>query len=146
MTKGGPPDPIAILKTARTVAVIGASSRIHRPSHHAVEMLVQDGYSVIPVNPRYEKVHGIRCYPDFDEVPDSIEVDIVNVFRRPEAVPGLLGQVAERAHRTGRTATVWAQLGVSSPPASERAAELSLPYIEEQCIMVELERLAGRKR
>lgn len=140
-----PPDPIHTLEAARTVAVIGASIRIHRPSHHAVELLLEDGYTVIPVNPKYSTVLDQPCYPDLDDVPNEVVLDIVNVFRRPDAVVDLLNQVADRASRTGRSPVVWTQLGVSTPEARGKAEALDLPYIEERCIMVELERLAGRR-
>jgi predicted CoA-binding protein len=100
----------------------------------------------MPVNPRYDLVLDLKCYPDLASLPHDKEVDIVNVFRRPEAVPTLLDEVAAFVRRTGSTPVVWAQLGVSSSEAREKAGELNIPYIEERCIMVELERLAGRNR
>ena len=94
-----------ILRSARTIAVVGLSSKRFRPSYGVAEYLKDAGYRIIPVNPAEESVLGEKCYPDLDSVPEP--VDIVDIFRRSEFVP----EIVEAAIRKGAKA-VWMQEGV----------------------------------
>lgn len=127
----------AILEEARTVAVVGASARPARPSHGVTRYLVErTRYEVFPVNPNYEEVAGRPCVPalaDLGEPPD-----IVDVFRRSEAVP----EVVEAAIEVGAS-VVWLQLGIHHPEAVERARRAGLEVVENRCLRVEHGRLFG---
>lgn len=105
-------------------------------------MLVDAGYTVIPVNPKYKEVNGLPCYEDFSDVPLDIEIDIVNVFRNSAESVGAVHSVVERAAKTGRKPVIWTQLGVSSREAELAAAEAEFEYVRNVCIMVELERMS----
>ena len=130
------PNIVSTLQSASTIAVIGASARVHRPSYQAVKMLTDAGYTVLPVNPKYDSVLDKPCFPDLSIIPETVRIDIVNVFRRPDAVVALFEAVAHRTERTGESITVWTQLGVSSEESRRIAEDLGLPHIENRCIMV----------
>jgi len=122
--------PKEILEQARTVAVVGCSDKPWRDSHRIALFLQQQGYKVYPVNPRLETVFGERCYPSVASLPER--VDIVDVFRRPEAVP----EVVEDAIAAGAGA-VWLQLGITNAEAETRAEEAGLDVVANRCIAVE---------
>jgi predicted CoA-binding protein len=127
-----------LLRTARTIAVVGLSSKKWRASHGVSEYMQSQGYRIIPVNPEETEVFGERAYPDLESVPDK--VDIVNVFRRSEFVPAIV----ESAIRIGARA-VWLQEGVYHAAAAARASEAGLTVIMDRCILKEHRKLiAGR--
>lgn len=124
-------DPISeILKTSRTIAVVGLSSRRHRPSYGVAEYLQSAGYRIVPVNPGETEVLGERCYARLEEV--SERVDIVNIFRRSEMVP----EIVESAIPIGARA-VWMQEGVIHHEAAERARRAGLVAVMNTCILKE---------
>jgi len=126
-------DPIrSLLTSARTVAVVGCSVDPQRDSHRVAAYLQRAGYRVIPVNPGLDELLGERCYPDLASIPEEIEIDIVDVFRRPEHVP----PVAEQAIARGAWA-LWLQLGITHPDAERRAAEAGLQVVSDRCLKVE---------
>ena len=131
------PDLRDALQTARTVAVVGCSPRGFQTSHNIARYLQGAGYRVVPVNPHHEEILGERAYPDLVSIPDEVEVDIVNVFRRSEHTAGVVRDAAARAQRTGRAPLVWTQLGVHSAEAQAEAEAAGLPYVAERCIMVD---------
>lgn len=118
---------VRLLKRARTVAVIGASPRSDRHSHVVVSYLKDAGYDVIPIRPDRKTVAGLPTYASLDDVPGA--VDIVVIFRRPEAVPEHIEEAARR-----KTEAVWLQPGTASNPAIRRAEELDLVLIRDRCI------------
>jgi predicted CoA-binding protein len=124
----------ALLKQARTIAVVGLSSSPFRPSHGVSRYMQSQGYRIIPVNPYETEVLGERAYADLDSVPEA--VDIVNIFRRPDQVM----PVVEAAIRKGARA-VWMQEGVINEAAAERARAAGLEVIMDRCILKEHRRL-----
>jgi len=124
-------DPITeLLKTSRTIAVVGLSSNRSRPSYGVAEYLQSVGYRIIPVNPNESEVLGEKSYPGLEAIPEKVE--IVDIFRRPEAVP----EVVESAIRIGAKA-VWMQEGVTHPEAAERARQAGLAVVMDRCIFRE---------
>jgi len=124
-------DPVSeLLKTSRTIAVVGLSSRRYRPSYGVAEYLQSVGYRVIPVNPAEIEVLGEKCYPRLEDIPDN--VDIVDVFRRSEFVP----EIVESAIRI-RARGVWMQEGVMHPEAAEQARRAGLVVVMNACILKE---------
>jgi uncharacterized protein len=123
-----------ILRSAKTIAVVGLSGKRFRPSYGVAEYLKDAGYRIIPVNPTETSVLGEKCYPDLDSVPEP--VDIVDIFRRSEFVPELV----EAAIRKGAKA-VWMQEGVVHEAAARRAAEAGLAVVMDRCILKEHRRL-----
>jgi hypothetical protein len=127
----GSGDSIAqILRTSKTIAVVGLSGRPERPSFGVSEYMQSAGYRIIPVNPGETEVLGEKCYPRLEDIPE--EVDIVNIFRRSEFVP----EIVESAIRIGARA-VWMQEGVMHPAAAERARQAGLFVVMNSCILKE---------
>lgn len=124
-----------LLKTARTIAVVGLSSKPWRPSYGVSEYMQKAGYRIIPVNPREREVLGEKAYPTLESVPER--VDIVNVFRRAEFV----AEIVEAAVKIGARA-VWLQEGIVHEPAAERARQAGLVVVQDRCILKEHRRLA----
>ena len=123
-----------LLRTARTIAVVGLSSKEWRPSHRVSEYMQNQGYRVIPVNPQETEVLGERAYPDLESVPEKI--DIVDIFRRSEYVP----PIVESAIQIGARA-VWLQEGVYHQAAAARATDAGLTVIMDRCILKEHRKL-----
>ncbi len=123
-----------ILREAKTIAVVGLSSKKGRPSYGVAYYLQRAGYRIIPVNPAETEVLGERAYPDLDSVP--VPVDIVDIFRRPEFVP----EIVEAAIRIGAK-TVWMQEGVVHYEAAERARAAGLDVVMDRCTLKEHARM-----
>jgi predicted CoA-binding protein len=117
-----------LLKTSRTIAVVGLSGKRFRPSYGVAEYMQRNGYRIIPVNPFERTVLGEKCYPDLDNIPER--VDIVDIFRRAEFVPGIV----EAAIRIGARA-VWMQEGVVHQEAAAKAAAAGLAVVMDRCIL-----------
>ncbi|MGH9465894.1 MAG: CoA-binding protein [Terriglobales bacterium] len=118
----------AFLRSARTVAVVGLSSDPLRPSHGVARYLQAHGYRVIPVNPRETMVLGQVAYPRLEDIPER--VDIVDVFRRSEAVP----EIAVAAITIGAK-MLWLQEGVTHPAAEAQARAAGLIVVADRCIL-----------
>ena len=125
-----------ILRSARTIAVVGLSARRFRPSYGVAEYLQRVGYRIIPVNPGPCEVLGEKCYPDLDSVPG--EIDIVDIFRRSEFVPAIV----EAAIRKGVKA-VWMQEGVVDEEAARRAEAAGIAVMMDRCILKDHRRFAA---
>ncbi|MGQ9635826.1 MAG: CoA-binding protein [Bryobacteraceae bacterium] len=124
-----------LLTSAKVIAVVGLSSKKHRPSYGVSEYMQRAGYRIIPVNPNEESVLGEKAYPSLEAVPEK--VDIVNIFRRSEFVP----EIVEQAIRAGAKA-IWMQEGVVHEQAAERARQARLTVVMDRCILKEHRRLA----
>ena len=121
---------LEILKTSKTIAVVGLSGRRMRPSYGVAEYMQSAGYRIIPVNPNETEVLGEKSYTRLEDVPER--VDIVDIFRRSEYV----SDIVESAIRIGARA-IWMQEGVFHPAAAARAREAGLFVIEDSCILKE---------
>ena len=118
------------IQAGETVAVVGLSPREERYSHQVAKYLQSQGYHIIPVNPNADEVLGERSYPDLVSIPEPI--DVVDVFRRSEAVP----EIVEEAIKVGAK-TVWMQEGVIHEEAAARAREAGLQVVMDRCTMKE---------
>lgn len=116
-----------LLATAKTIAVVGLSSKPSRPSFGVAEILQTSGYRIIPVNPGESRILGEKCYATLDEIPEKI--DIVDVFRRPEFV----AEVVDAAIRIGARA-IWMQEGVVDERSAERARRAGIFVVMDRCI------------
>jgi predicted CoA-binding protein len=121
--------PAGILAETRTIALVGASPRPERPSNGVMRYLLAQGYKVIPVRPRRTEILGIPCVNSVADIEEQI--DLVDVFRRPEFCP----EVAEQAAAAGAKA-LWLQLGIVSPEARAIAEEAGMEYVENACTAV----------
>lgn len=134
-----PTDIKALLTSASTIAVVGASSNPERSSYGVMGRLLQAGYHVIPVNPNEREVLGQRAYASLLDVP--VPIDIVDVFRRPEYTPA----VADDAVKVHAKA-LWLQQGIVNDDAAARATAGGLIVVMDACIAVELAVLQVRRR
>jgi len=129
----------ALLAGARTVAVVGLSPKTDRPSHEVASYLQERGVRVIPVNPAVDEVLGERAYPSLLAIPPSVQVDIVDVFRKAEEAPA----IARDAVRIGARA-LWLQDEIVSEEAALIATEAGLDVIMGVCIQRTSERVFGK--
>ena len=125
-----------ILTGVRTIAVVGASPRPHRPSHGIMRYLQRRGYRAIPVNPfaAGDAILGERCYARLADLPEPI--DMVDIFRRSDVA----GVAVDEAIAVGAKA-VWLQLGVIDEAAAGRAEASGLKVVMDRCPAIEIPRL-----
>lgn len=130
-----------ILTECATWAIIGASPDPGRPAHFVPEFLKQRGYRIVPVNPRYagEEILGEACYPTLADVPEGIDIEVVDLFRRSPDVPPHVDEAIERGARA-----VWMQAGIVHAAAARRAEEAGLFVVMDRCPKVDIPSLLGR--
>jgi len=127
-----------MLRTASTVAMIGLSGKTQRASHFVGSYLQDEGYRIIPVNPTIDEVLGEKAYPDLSSIPEEISIDVVDVFRRPAAVPGIVEEVLARG-----VPALWMQFGVVHEEAARQAQEAGLDVVMDRCMKIEHGRYSG---
>jgi uncharacterized protein len=127
-----------ILRSCKTIAVVGLSAEWHRPSYFAAKYMQQHGYRIIPVNPRYagKEVLGEACYGALTDIP--MPVDMVDMFRPTEAVLPF----AQDAVKIGAKC-LWQQLGVTNMEADVLATQAGLDSVMNRCVKIEHARLFG---
>ena len=130
-----------VLGQARTIAVVGASPKPVRPSYGVMQFLIAAGYHVIPVNPGHEgrEIAGQLVYGRLADVPEPI--DMVDVFRRSEALPALVDEVLALSPLPK---SLWTQLDIVNPEATARAAAAGLRVVVDRCPSIEYPRLFRR--
>ena len=116
-----------LLRTARTIAVVGLSPKADRPSHGVARGMQRFGYRIVPVNPGQTELLGEKVYPELLQVP--VPVDIVDVFRSPEHVDGVVDQCIAR-----KFPALWLQEGVVNEQAADRARAAGILVIMDRCI------------
>ena len=125
------PDPIRdLLLRAKTIAVVGLSDNPLRPSHGVSAYMQAQGYKIIPVNPTIEEALGEKSYSSLLDLREQI--DIVNIFRRPEYV----GEIVDQAIQL-KVPAVWMQEGVINQKAAEKAQETGIFVVMDLCILKE---------
>ncbi|MFN3662163.1 CoA-binding protein [Yoonia sp.] len=130
-----------ILTRTKVIALVGASANPARPSHQVAAYLMQQGYRVIPVNPGLagQQLLGETVYASLDDVPE--DVDMVDIFRQPDAVPALVdGALA----RWPDLRTIWMQIGVTHAQAAAVAQAHGVDVVQDRCPKIELARLFRR--
>ena len=125
-----------ILEKYKTVAVVGVSAKTHRDSYQVAKFLKEHGYKMIPVNPKYDALLSEKCYPSLLEVEDS--VDIVDIFRRPDAVKKIVQQAIQIGAKV-----IWMQVGIVNNDAAKEALNAGLEVVMSRCMMVEYSRYLG---
>ena len=125
-----------ILRSARTIAVVGLSAEWHRPSFFAAKYMQEHGYRIVPVNPRYPEILGERCHASLETV--DVPIDIVDVFRRTEDVL----PIARQAIAVGARC-LWQQIGVKNLEADAKARAAGLDSVMDRCVKIEHARLFG---
>ncbi len=125
-----------ILDTSESIAVVGMSNKVHRPSYFVGKYLLDHGYTVYPVNPMFDEVLGIRSYPTLEDIPGT--VDMVDCFRRSDQMVELAkSAIAIKAK------VLWMQLGVINEDAKVLAENAGLEVVMNRCTKIEHARLFG---
>lgn len=119
-----------LLRSAKTIAVVGISANPLRPSYGVAAYMQSQGYRIIPVNPEIDSVLGEKAYPSLLDVPDQI--DIVNIFRRSENVPPIVDHAIQK-----RVRAIWMQETVVHEESAKKAREKGIVVIMDRCILVE---------
>ena len=125
-----------VLRSSKTIAVIGISPKEDRPSYGVASYLKSKGYRIIPVRPDGDKILGEKVYHSLAEIPMEIEIDVVDIFRKSEDVP----PVVEEAIRRGAK-VVWMQEGITNQEASAKAEKAGLKVVMDRCTKKEHQRL-----
>lgn len=128
----------ALLREARTVAVVGLSPDPARPSHGVARYLQGAGYRIVPVNPKHVTILGERSYPTLAAAARDFTIDVVDVFRRSEYAGGVVDEAILLRPRL-----IWLQQGVVDATAATRAAAAGIPCVMDRCLAVDHQMLAG---
>ncbi len=125
-----------ILTDYKRVAMVGLSADWSRPSNFAAKYLLDHGFEVIPVNPKYDEILGQKCYADLEDIP--VPVEIVDLFQRVDRVPPFV----DKAIKIGAK-VVWMQLGIIHEEAAQKARQAGLEVVMDRCMKIEYARLFG---
>lgn len=128
---------LQIIQNHESVALVGVSANPIRSSNFVASYLVRTPFRTYPVNPAYEEVLGRKSYPTLFDLPEV--PDIVDVFRRHEAIP----EVVEQAIEVGAK-VVWLQLGLRHDEAARRAMDAGLKVVQDRCLKIEHARFSGK--
>ena len=119
-----------ILEKSKVIAVVGLSPKPERDSHEVAKYLQDQGYRIVPVNPRADTILGEKSYPDLASIPEK--VDVVDIFRRSDDVPPVVDQAIDIGAKA-----VWMQLGIVNEVAAAKAREAGLGVVMDRCMLVE---------
>ncbi len=120
----------------KTIAVVGISDDPERPSHFVASFLESHGYKIIPVNPKLTEWEGKKCYPDLISIPEK--VDVVDIFRRSEAVPPIVDDAIKI-----KAKVVWMQEGIVNEEAAAKARSAGIEVVMDRCMKKEYVRIKG---
>lgn len=126
----------ALLREAKTIAVVGLSPNPARPSHQVARYLKAAGYRIVPVNPGHDMILGEPSYPTLTAAAGAQPIDVVDVFRRSE----LVGPIVDEAIAV-KPRLVWLQVGVQDAAACARAAAAGIPCVMDRCLMTDHQQL-----
>jgi len=127
-----PLDLAKLLRETKTIAVVGLSPNPSRPSHQVASYLQERGYRIVPVNPNCKTVLGEKAFSSLLEIPKEIKIDLVNIFRRSDAVPPIVDQAIQIGARG-----IWMQEGVIHSAAAKMGNEAGLWVVMDRCLMIE---------
>jgi predicted CoA-binding protein len=121
---------------SRTVAIVGISPKPDRPSYLVAAYLQSKGYRIIPVRPDGEEILGEKVYHSLQQIPREIEIDVVDIFRKPEDVPPVVEEAIQRGAKV-----IWMQEGIANPEAASIAEKAGLQVVMDRCMKKEHQRL-----
>ena len=125
-----------ILSDYKRVAIVGLSGDWWRPSYFAAKYLLEHGFEIFPVNPKYGEILGQKCYPDLKSIP--VQIDVVDLFQRAERVPLFISDAIDIGAKV-----VWMQLGIVNRDAEQKALDAGLEVVMDRCMKIEFARLFG---
>ena len=130
-----------LLETAKTIAVVGLSSDRQKASYFAANYLQDEGYRIVPVNPKADIILGEKVYPDVGSIP--FPVDIIDIFRPPQEIAEVVTQAIARKEKGIDSPAIWMQLRLVNLLAAERALAAGLTVIVDKCVKMEHGRYHG---
>lgn len=119
-----------ILENSKTIAIVGLSDKPERESFKVAEYLKDHGYTIIPVNPAQAEILGEKSYPDLASIP--VPVDIVDIFRNVEAIPGIVEEAIKI-----KAKVVWMQQGLAHNASAQKARDAGLVAVQSKCLKIE---------
>ena len=125
-----------ILEKHKIIAVVGLSDKPERDSYIVAEYMKDHGYTIIPVNPTKSEILGEKSYPDLSSIPGP--VDIVDIFRKVDAIPGIVDEAIKI-----KAKVVWMQLGLAHNKSAQKAKEAGIVAVQSKCIKVEHAKLTA---
>ncbi len=127
-----------VLKSTKTIALVGASANPDRPSHYVMAYMQARGYKVIPVNPTIagRELLNEHVYASLSDIPDDIDVDMVEIFRRSDQTPGICKEAVKIGAKY-----IWMQVGVVNGEAARYASHAGLTVIMDRCPKIDIPRL-----
>ena len=125
-----------ILNSTRNIAVVGISEKAERDSYRVADYLKKQGYVIIPINPGLMEWNGIKAYPDLLKVPGNMKIDVVDIFRKPDAVIPVVKDALKR-----KPFAIWMQEGVVNNDAAEIARDAGILVVMDRCMMKEHHKL-----
>jgi len=136
------PQVVEIIEEARTIAVVGCSPDPHRDSFYSARYFMEQGYELIPINPKHETILGVRAYPDLLSAREATgAIDIVDIYRAPEFVAPHVEEAIQI-----QTRLVWMQLGVVDEKAAELARAAGIAVVMDQCLRAKHKQLQRLER
>jgi len=126
----------------KTIAVVGLSKDPTKPSHDVAKFMQSHGYHIVPINPTVDYVLGEKSYPSLLKLPEELkrEIEVVDIFRRPEDVPPIVTEAVLLHSNTGKPKAVWMQLGIINEEAANAAAKAGMDVVMDRCMKIELNR------
>lgn len=115
----------------KTIAIIGLSNNPDRPSYQVAQYLINQGYKIIPINPNIQEVFGQKSYPSLSSIPQDINIDVVDVFRKSEEVVSVIQEIID----SGRKSIIWLQEGIEDQKAINLAKNHGLEISSGICLM-----------
>ncbi len=129
------PDIKEILEKSKNIAIVGLSAKAHKTSNMVGKYLLDKGYNIIPVNPNYDEIFGLKCYPCLTDIPKDIKIDIVDVFMRSEKTPPVAKNAVDISAKC-----LWLQLGITNEESKKIAEQGGIEYVEDKCTKIEYKR------
>ena len=130
-----------LLNTSKTIALVGLSSDRQKASYFVAGYLKDEGYRIVPVNPKADTILGEKVYPDIASIP--FPVDLIDIFRPPQDVDAIVNQAIARKQKDLDSPAIWMQLRIINLPAAERALAAGLTVIVDKCVKMEHGRYRG---
>jgi predicted CoA-binding protein len=134
-------DGLRSILDSETVAVVGCSTTPGKAAHDIPAYLKRHGYRIVPINPFADEVLDEQAYDSIADVPESIEIDVVDVFRPSEEAGDIVDAAIERHESVGDVDAVWLQLHITDDEAGQRATDAGLDFVQDKCMKVEHARL-----
>ena len=126
-----------LIETSRTIAIVGLSPDIDKPSNGVARYLKERGYRIIPVNPAQDEILGEKSYKSLRDITEK--VDIVDIFIRPDKVVPFVEDAVFIQPRA-----IWLQLGIKNDEAKEMAGRAGITFIQDRCVKQEHTRLVSK--